>query len=165
MMRWGIPALAFSLCACVTAPDEKIVPWHGRIPLGQTPEVSAIGYCRSEGQITDLRRMMVLETQRLDIAGEQGRPIRVELEGESVRFERLDGDRSSWSFNIGHIADSEEHLDVELKLARVENQLAVYWRETSQRRIYRQGLLRVVGDGLVRWCEGRGGVYRFSQPF
>lgn len=101
---------------------------------------------------------MTLAGERLDIAGERNRPLRVWLRGEAIYFERLDGDRSSWGFNIGHIAGREEYLDVELKLALVENQLALYWRETFQHRMYRQGLFRIVGDGLARWCDGEGGV-------
>ncbi len=162
-MRWVSLALMVSLCACVTPLAQEShaqsVPWQGPISPEQSDlSTIGVGYCRSDSGLTDLRRMMVLENQQIDVTGDQGRPLRVGLQGESVSFERLDGDRSRWVFNIGHIAGGEEYLDVELKLALVEDQLAVYWRETYQHRIYRQGLLRIVGDGLVRRCEGRGGL-------
>lgn len=141
------------------ASETRIVPRHGGI--GNPVEDAAairLGNCRSSDAAVDLGRMMVLENERLEIDGEGGRPTRVALQGGSVRFEHLDGDRGSYGFSIGDIVGGDEPLDVELRLALAEGQLAIFWRETFQHRIYRQGLLKIVGGELVRWCEGRGGV-------
>lgn len=127
------------------------------VPTRINPDTVGLGNCEVRGNSVDLRRMIVHENRWLDAIGEHGR-IRVRISGESVAFERLEGDRSITSFNVGAILSDESDIDVELRLALVENQLSVYWRETFQNRIYRQGLFRIVGEELQRWCEGRGGV-------
>ncbi len=127
------------------------------VPSRIDPDTVGLGYCGSDANSVDLTRIIIHERRWLDVFSAHGR-TRVRVQGESVAFVRLEGDQRTTSFNLGDILDGESGIDIELRIASVENQLAVYWRETFQHRIYRQGLLRIAEEGLLPWCEGRGGI-------
>jgi hypothetical protein len=124
------------------------------------PKVDPVGDCvGAQDRAVDLRKVMFLENRSLDL--ERGdETVRVTLRGERVELVKL-GARSDggiYSTNIGDEVEPADDLDVELKLAYVSGEAALYWKETYQHRIYRQGVFRFVGDRVQKLCEGRGGV-------
>jgi hypothetical protein len=121
---------------------------------GLTP----IGYCTAADGPVDLSRLWYLENRSVEAANH-----RVGLGPQSVGITVLDATPvRTHHHDIPWMVSergSAGDPDVELKLVVLEGQLAVYWRETYQHRMYRQGLFRVEGSRLVRWCEGMGGTY------
>ena len=121
-------------------------------------EISETGDCIKNGKSFNLERVLFLENKTLEL-DEHGRSLRVRLSGENVTIEDL-GSRSEGKFfaNIGYEVDKGGDLDVLLKLAQLNGQLVLYWRETSLHRVYRQGLFRIGGKGISPMCEGTGGI-------
>jgi hypothetical protein len=121
------------------------------------------GTCTSDaGQTIDLATMMILEDTWLDVEDGASRK-RLRVRGQRFSIEDLtgrsaDGRLPVRSIFVPLVLRNAEDVDVEVRLAFVDDQLAVFWRETFQHRRYRQGLLRVVDDGLQHWCEGVGGL-------
>jgi len=125
-----------------------------------SPKVDAVGDCVSaRGQAFDLRKVMFLENRSLDL--ERGdETVRVTLRGERIELVKLGAkpDGGIYSTNIGDEVEADDDLDVELKLAYVSGEAVLYWKETYQHRIYRQGMFRFLGDRVQKLCEGKGGV-------
>jgi hypothetical protein len=125
---------------------------------------SCVGAC---GRV-DLDRVMFLANKAILIDGPTG-PLRVSLEREDLLIKELGGSSPQREYfnNVGYQVDQDDDLDVELKLARVDGKLAVYWRETYKNRIYRQGLFAIDLEQLFRAtdkvltpiCHGRGGSH------
>jgi hypothetical protein len=127
-------------------------------PINDTDRVG-LGSCIGQDGPIELRRALFLENRVLDFIGESG-PMRIVLLGQTVRISSLNlsEDERIYDRNIGESVSGEQGTaDVNLKLALFEGRLVVYWRETVQHRIYRQGLFRVNGSDLTALCEGRAG--------
>lgn len=128
--------------------------------LSETEDRVGLGSCVGEAGPLDLRRVMLLQNRILDL-GAAGSATRVTLEGQIVRIRALDpgsGEGESVG-NVGNmIGRGDEDADVELTLGMFEGRPVIYWRETFQHHIYRQGLLRINGFALERVCEGAAGV-------
>jgi hypothetical protein len=90
------------------------------------------------------------------------RRLRVTLDGETVRIENLRLGRAHGFYytNIGGEVEPDHDLDVDLRFARLARQTLIYWKETYQHKIYRQGLFRIVGEHVESLCQGRGGITR-----
>ena len=121
-------------------------------------ELSPIGSCISTDGPVDLSRLWYLENRSVEVANH-----RVGLGPQSVGITILDATPiRTHHYDIPWMVSERGPVgdpDVELKLVLLDGQLAVYWRETYQHRMYRQGLFRVKGAYLARWCEGEGGIY------
>lgn len=135
---------------------------------GTALRLDTSGSCEGDGISIDMRRVMFLENRTLVIDGATG-PLQLRVEGEDFAAEEI-GEHSqhrTYAEPIDAMTEPDEDLDIELKLALVNNQLALYWRETYQNRFYRQGLLAIEGrrffnseaGGLRPLCEGRGGSH------
>lgn len=120
--------------------------------------LSPIGSCTSADGPVDLSRLWYLENRSVEVANH-----RVGLGPQSVGITILDATPvRTHHYDIPRMVSEGGPAgdpDVELKLVVLDGQLAVYWRETYRHRMYRQGLFRVNGARLVRWCEGMGGIY------
>ena len=133
---------------------------HSDAPLlsGQGASSELSGSCIGERGPINLSRALVLENRSLEWTGSSG-PIRITLQRQSVIIALIgspDGD--TYPRNIGSlVAQGQDNADIFLKLVLLENEPIVYWRETFQHRIYRQGMFRVVGHSLTRLCDGEAG--------
>lgn len=118
-----------------------------------------VGRCEGQGRSFDLRRLMMLENRTVDIDGPNG-TLRVRLDEEHLFIDAVSGAATQTVFgvNIGDEIDPHEDLDVELKLGYFEGGLVVYWKETFQHRIYRQGLFSIEGERISILCVGNAGV-------
>lgn len=127
-------------------------------PLDQRTDSETLGSCTGDRGPVSLSRVLFLENRSLDWNSSSG-PVRITLRRQSVHIQLLEApDGDTYLRNIGSlVAQSEDDADVYLKLALLDNVPAVYWRETFQHRIYRQGMFSVVGHDLIRLCEGEGG--------
>jgi hypothetical protein len=124
------------------------------------PAVDIVGDCvAAQGKSADLHTLMFLENRSIDIVGSKG-SVRVTLNGERVQIRRIgpSADGAIYSLNIGDEVAPNDDLDVELKLGYMSGQLVLYWKETYQHRIYRQGLFGFFDDRVRSICSGRGGV-------
>jgi hypothetical protein len=101
-----------------------------------------------------LSKVLFLGNQSIETADGK----RWEIDGEHVSVQTPDPEHDRRTRDVGDIAVPGEYLDVDLKFALVEGKFAVYWRETYQHRMYRQGLLKIDGEDLVKLCEGEGGI-------
>jgi hypothetical protein len=101
---------------------------------------------------------MPLVDRVVEIDGPDG-PLRLKLEGEHFYIYALDDrEREIGGGSIASRADPLHDLDVELKFAYFEGELVIYWKETFQHRIYKQGLFKVDRGGAAFICSGSGGV-------
>jgi len=134
--------------APVTVTNSRQVPLAGRI-----------GTCEADGRSYDLRRLMLLENQAVEIDGPHG-PLRVSIAEEYVQIHSAGPRpaRAVYATNVGDAADPDGDLDVELKLGYFDGILVVFWKETFRHRIYRQGMFRIVGESVAPLCAGRGGI-------
>ena len=126
-----------------------------------TPSPRALGSCLNERGPVDLRRVMFLENRYLDL-GSEGATVKVELRRQTISFTTQAGTPEE-TIRVQDVArivarNQEENPDVYLKLALLDGDVLLYWRETYLHRSYRQGLFRIVGRDLQRFCEGNGGV-------
>ncbi len=132
----------------VFAQSDLVVPGI----RGQLENVyRGIGRCNYDGGVIDLDEIWMLENQRVR------RDAATTLRIDDTKFYVERGASASISEPI-YIIPSDRPLDIDIKFAVVNGEIALYWRETFQHRSYRQGLLRINGDDLTPWCEGRGGV-------
>lgn len=118
----------------------------------------ALGSCVGGRGPVSLSRVMFLENRILEWDGSSG-PIRITLPRQSVNIKLLRAKKQDiYIHNIGRlVGQGDSDADVHLKLALLDNRPVIYWRETYQHRIYRQGIFSIVGHNLVRLCEGEGG--------
>jgi hypothetical protein len=138
----------------------------GAASIGQSPAVAVsdvqrawVGTCEGQGRSFDLGLLMTLENRTIQIDRPDGR-IQVRINGEHFFIERVReaATQTLFGVNTGNEVDPHADLDVELKLAYFEGQLVIYWKETFQHKIYRQGLFKVEADHLSLICTGRGGI-------
>jgi hypothetical protein len=102
---------------------------------------------------------MLLENHAVEVDGPQG-PLRVSISGEYLLIDTTGPlpPRAVYATNISDAVDPNADLDVELKLGYFEGTLVAFWKETFRHRMYRQGLLRILGETVTPLCEGRGGI-------
>jgi len=119
-----------------------------------------MGSCLSRHGPIELRNALFLENRALEFMGSRGL-LRVELEGQVARISSREtsGDETISRTDIGELVDDHGSAsDVGVKLALLDGRVVIYWRETFQNRIYRQGLLRIEGLALTPLCQGRAGT-------
>ncbi len=119
-----------------------------------------LGSCLGPGGPVELRRAIFIENTVLDFVI-RNRPMRIALMGQTVTISarRNDTDDEAHIQDIGEtVATQSGAADVSLKLALLDGDVVVYWRENFQHRIYRQGLFRVAGLGLTPLCQGSAGT-------
>ena len=147
----AVAALAVLLASCATPEGraQEIV-----VPSTLDRDAITIGSCQSHNRFIDLRRMMIHENRWIDVTGEHGRE-RVRVSGEHVSFETPD---RTVTLDVAEYITGGANLDLNLRLASVEGKFVLFWHENFQDRLYRQGLLEIVGEHLVPLCEGRGGI-------
>jgi hypothetical protein len=146
------------LIAAISFASGPLPPPLPTAPVDDTDRVG-LGSCIGQDGPVELRRSLFLENRELDFIGDGG-PMRIALMGQTVRISapNQSEDGRIYSRDIGEsVSEERGTADVNLKLALFEGRLVVYWRETVQHRIYRQGLFRVNGLDLTALCEGRAG--------
>lgn len=119
----------------------------------------SIGSCGDRASRVDMRRVAFLENRSIDW-GAGSRRMRVRLSGENAYVQAISA-RVNQPVNIHSVAltvQRDGDIDIQLKFAILDGELLIYWRETYQHRMYRQGLLRPELSQLVSLCEGRGGL-------
>jgi hypothetical protein len=122
-----------------------------------------VGNCVvSSGSSLDLHKLLLLEDRSAVVDGSQGK-FRVTLVGEAVEIVDLIPESAGvFLTNIGYEVEPRNDIDVELKFAVVSNEFVLYWKETYQHRICRQGLFRFVNRRPVALCQGRGGTTSYE---
>jgi hypothetical protein len=117
-----------------------------------------VGDCRTpQGASLDLGKVLFLETKSVIIEG-VSETYRVVIEGERVKIYDLKPKREGFYVtNIAYEVAPREDLDIKIKLAYISGELVLYWKETFEHQIYRQGLFHFVNARPVALCEGRGG--------
>jgi hypothetical protein len=137
-----------------------VSPISAKLPI-VAPEhpLDRVGDCSSGAKDFDLRRLMLLENRTVVVDSPSG-PLRVAVNGEDIEVQNTRGGPRAplHSVNVGNAVDENNDLDVELRLALLNAELVVYWKETYQHRVYRQGLFQIVGETAVSLCTGHGGV-------
>jgi hypothetical protein len=127
-----------------------------RAEPASTPQV--LGSCISENGPVDLNRVLFLENRSMSIDN-SNEQTQATLRGQIIRFRVNDGEDTVYVQDIGtSIGVGGEDADVILKFAILDNRQFLYWRETYQHRIYRQGLFNIIGHQLTPLCQGHGGV-------
>lgn len=118
-----------------------------------------VGSCDGNGRSIDLHRVMFLENRTLDIDWVGG-TLRLSVDGDNFYADEMAEGRIVRRHYRSIRGDIEngDGLDIQLKFGYFENVLVLYWRETFQNRIYRQGLFRVVGPAVTFLCAGEGGT-------
>ncbi len=118
-----------------------------------------IGSCVSDkGKSFDLRNLVFLESRSIIII-DNNKHFRINVLRERVEISQL-GSRSnspSYYTNIGYEVEPEDDLDIELKLGAFSGELVIYWKETYQNQIFRQGLFRIAEQRVQPLCQGKGG--------
>jgi hypothetical protein len=120
-------------------------------------QVDEIGDCKGGEKSYDLRRVMILANKSIDIVDDTGRD-RVSINGDEVNIEALASKQGAYVVKLPYKIENGANLDIEASLAFLNGELLVYWKETLQHHIFKQGLFRITGQRLEFVCEGRGGV-------
>jgi hypothetical protein len=126
--------------------------------VSSTTRADLMGNCLdSNGQPIGLRKLLFLENRSLVI--EQNGVFRIDLVGESIEILRTapQADKGAYVTNLGYEVSPDDDIDIESKFALLAGDLVVYWKETYQHRIYRQGLFRIESQGVRAVCQGKAG--------
>lgn len=117
-----------------------------------------VGDCLSSAGISfDLEKLLFIETESVIVQGPV-ETFRITIEGEHVRIADLKPKRDGiYITNIAYEVAPRDDLDVKLKLAFISGDFVLYWKETFEHQIYRQGLFRFVKARPFALCEGKGG--------
>lgn len=123
-------------------------------------ELSAIGSCEGREGSIEMQKLWLLQNKEVEIETPDGpRTVTVDREKLSITEVRDDDSTLKRIWQIDEmLTDEDEWLDLQLSLGVLQGALVVYWRETFQNRMYKQGLFRVAGSELVPLCEGQGGI-------
>lgn len=116
-------------------------------------EFSRRGTCQANELSVPMERVYLLE-KRQEVSPNGTRYV---LSGERVKIQPLDAD-AAYFYKVDLMISPSEDLDLSLDLAIYSGEFFIYWRQTYQDRIYRQGLLRWDNSILKPYCEGLGGV-------
>ncbi|MFC7498377.1 hypothetical protein ACFQRC_03980 [Enterovirga sp. GCM10030262] len=120
----------------------------------------SIGHCSAADRSFDMDRVWFLEDRAAHIDSPTGL-LRMSIDRDNLVIEEMRGNSMGTKHisNIGHmLAEGGIKPDLRLKLGVLDRDLVVYWRETYENRVYRQGLLSVEGKEPVPLCEGKGGL-------
>lgn len=134
--------------------------WLAALTLQPPPppgivHVDALGSCVGQGGPVELQRVLFAENRSIDIDQR-----RLGLERESLWIERIgDPGAGRTRIEVAYLISPRADIDIKLQFAMVEGRLSLYWRETYQYRLYRQGIFTIVGDELIPLCEGEGGIW------
>lgn len=124
------------------------------VPSSRLAPDVRIGTCVGDAGRVDLSNLTLLSGREVTISGE----VRSRLLRQSVLIDVNDDDGPrTVVHNVGAMIDPAGGIDIQLSFARINDELAIFWRETFQNRSYRQGIM-TSGDALVSLCEGRGGM-------
>lgn len=142
---------AFAMALPASAQAVQVAPSPGSEMLEL--ETLTPGTClKSDGTHVDMRLAVFGENEEVDILqGSTRRRLRVDNAG--VYF--WAGDHYYPAYMLISGAKGGD-LDLNLKIVALDGEVFFYWRETYKHRSFRQGLLRIVGDNIVPFCEGMG---------
>jgi len=104
-----------------------------------------------------MRDMLFIENSDIPWTGADGE-TRARIGRQTLYIDR-DGElgvETSWQI-IAEEIDPDASLDLDLKFVLIDGAIGLYWRETFQHRMYRQGVFRFTWGQLTKVCEGRGG--------
>lgn len=154
-MLWVVVAAA-TLMGFV---DDQQIVRRLPAPFANDADASALGSCLANGSPIDLRRVLFAENRSLDINDRNG-VIRLRLDRELLKIERPeDPGRGTLTIPIAYEIDRGSDLDIRIQFAILDGKLMLYWRETFLHQTYRQGLFEISGENIIRFCEGRGGIW------
>lgn len=131
----------------------------GPAVAGSLNHSQLLGSCLRAGKPEELSRALFLENRAIDLT-DRNKVSRVSLVGQSVRIEDLsatDGDVYVTRM-ASVVSQAEDDVDLFLKFVLLKGRPFVYWRETYQHRMYRQGLFEIIDHKVVPFCEGHGGT-------
>lgn len=152
-----IEVLVASLLLGATSPQDESLLMGSRLRQEPTQVNLRLGSCSSGERRIDMQRVMFLENRTLLTSESQPRLIEVRRETATIEMEDREGALTTSYVPIDALIDDEADLDLELKLVVFEGEVMVFWKETFQNRIYRQGLVKLIGQDFVPVCEGQGG--------
>lgn len=144
----GVIGLAMLFQLAFAQEDDLVVPG---IRAQMERVLTGMGRCSFEGGVIDLDEVWMLENRRVR------RDATTVLRMDDTRF-YIERGNSATIIEPIFVVPSDTPLDIDIKFAVVNGEMAIYWRETFQHRSYRHGLLRIEENDLSPWCEGRGGV-------
>lgn len=113
--------------------------------------------------------MALLEEPQQEVDGGSVGRMRLRIEGQRFALQLLDpaADGRQLVGDIGDIVGQHgERADIFLKFGSLDSRPVLYWRETYQHRIFRQGLFAIDASSangnwnhvLTPLCEGKGGI-------
>jgi hypothetical protein len=131
-----------------------------QVSLVGVPSGAALGKCENKEASLEFGTLLLLENatvrQRIN-----GREWLISLNDLSVHVEETTSRVNApitRVFEIRRLISGKEIPDVDLKLAMLNGQVFVYWRETFRHRQFRVGLFKFSEGNFVSWCEGTAGM-------
>jgi len=163
--------LALCLCACPLAVLAQDIPQTPAASAYQTDDrvrdleeliatqLGPLGNCETpEGQQIAMGDILFIENRDIPLDGGD-RTTRASIRGQYLDIVR-DGEQGVVTRRrmIEEEVDFGTDLDLELKFVLIDGAIGLYWRETFQHRVHRQGLFRITGERLSKICEGHRGI-------
>lgn len=123
-------------------------------PVSGTVEPNrTAGSCIGDKGAIDLQTVLFIRNQSVTIDGETV----ARLDRQSVRMSSaMKGPQKQVHvYNISSlVSNNGDSPDIYLEFALLAGRPHIYWRETYQHRLYRQGLFEIDGFSITPLCEG-----------
>jgi hypothetical protein len=148
-----------------SAADDKSFP---DVSIGEElrKELSqSIGFCRSKEGPVDLENLLYLKNREIKEKS-NGIISIIKIAREAIHIEKYDNKKALDQRIVLDVdADvaarlKEDDVDINIDFVLVDNDLAVFWKETYEHQPYRLGIYKIVDDDISFFCDGRGGVYK-----
>ena len=160
LRRVGTSLSALAACLALGAAAEAAdKPLTAPVPQIELKDIEQAGSCKGAAGNLDMQEVMFLENRSIDWKFPT-KKIRVWLDRDKLHTsDPADPSTGVTFLGVNYLLKGDP--DIVLKLAVQDGRLLVYWRETFQHRVFRQGLFVVLEDGrLDGLCEGRAGHWQ-----
>jgi hypothetical protein len=154
-MNIGVLGTLFAVSAVINGDSTAI--------SGSAMPSRSLGSCVGADGAVNISMVLFIENNSLEW-NHSSEPVRVTIRRQSIDIKSLRlSDGITYPYNISRMVSLDgNYADIILKLGLLNSSPVVYWRETFQHRMYRQGILSVVGHRLTPLCNGLGGETIFD---
>ena len=144
-----LPALIILGASSASIYKPLVIPDR---PLDRT------GSCHGDKEKFDLSNIIFIENQAITLESAVSK-FEFSIDGESIKVSQHGQDYVK-VVDIGYEVEPKKDIDIELKFAFLDHNFVLYWKETYQHRIYRQGLFQLTGGNIQFLCKGEGGILK-----